>query len=57
MFVGIALASSDETDAMNFFFFRVVGTFALIDLGKHHAEFCFKLFSLLFFHKSLIPAL
>ena len=50
MFVGTALASSYETDALNFFFFRLVGTFGLIDLSEHLIEFRFKLFSLLFFH-------
>jgi hypothetical protein len=57
MFVGTTLAPSDKTDALNFFFFRFVGIFGLIDLGKHQIELCFKLFSLLFFHKFLIPAL
>jgi len=57
MFVGTTLAPSDKTDTLNFFFFRFVGTFGLIDLGEHQIELCFELFSLLFFHKFLIPAL
>jgi hypothetical protein len=34
MFVGIALAPSDETDTVDFFFFWIVGTFGLINLRE-----------------------
>jgi hypothetical protein len=57
MFVGIAFAPSDETGTMNFFLFRIVRTPGLFDLGEHQVQLCFKLFSLLFFHRSLIPEL
>jgi hypothetical protein len=57
MFVWIAFAPSDETGTLNFFLFLIVRTLGLFNLGEHQVKLCLKLFSLLFFHRSLIPAL